>query len=198
MKKAIIATLYSYKPVIASAMKLSADYLHLLIDMDPDSTQEKAISFVKEALKDVVEIKTHPTEVYDIVRIAENSVRIIDSIPKEIEIILNVSGARKTKAFGLLFAGYARFERVSRIIYVTKEDNQIVPLPKLSFNLNNSESMILKFLKENNNANAGDILKQLKISKAMLYKSVKELKMRGLLENETNLKLTDAGKISVL
>ncbi|MEK6963935.1 MAG: hypothetical protein AABX70_05895 [Nanoarchaeota archaeon] len=43
-----------------------------------------------------------------------------------------------------------------------------------------------------------DVADKIQISRGMLYRNIKELQNLGLLEDQDGLKLTDAGRISVL
>ena len=49
----IIATLYSYEPVIAGVTKFGADRLVLLVDKVPLKEQEEALKKIKEATKEI-------------------------------------------------------------------------------------------------------------------------------------------------
>ena len=109
---------------------------------------------------------------------------------------MNVSAARKTKALGLMFAGYARPKRIDKIFYITKEKKEIVFLPKLAFDLNKSQISILNYFnKEPNFTSIKEVYYNLKISKSMFYKTFNELKDRGFLHNN---QITDAGRIALL
>jgi len=191
----IIATLYSYEPVIAGVTKFGADRLVLLVDKIPLKEQEEAIKKVKEALGLYVQIDIHKTEVYDIVEVARDVVGIIDEIDKDETIHLNVSAARKTKSLGLMFAGYARSSRIDKIVYLTKEEKKAIILPKLSFNLSNTQRKVLEYL-DKNDFDVKKITVSTKISRATIFKTAKELKDTGFIDDE--YKLTDAGKIARL
>ena len=112
MTKILIATLYIFEPVIAAATKISADRLILLIDHEPDETQQKSLDIIKQSLGSVLEIKTVETDVYDIVEVAKETVKIIDLLSDKDEIYIDVTAGRKTKALGLLFGAYARSDRI--------------------------------------------------------------------------------------
>jgi CRISPR locus-related DNA-binding protein len=196
MDVSIIATLYSYEPVIASVTKFGANNLYLLIDKVPDDVQNEAIKRVKELLEKYVKIHFVKTDVYDIVKIAKECVTLIDQLKKDSKILLNVSSARKTKAFGLMFAGYTRAKDVEKIFYITKEDQKVVLLPKIAFNLNDSQKKVLDFLNDGRTFESlRDIYNSLNISRSMFYKTISELKDMGFVENNN---ITDAGRIVLL
>ena len=143
-KKVLIATIYGPDPVLLAATKLGPDRIILLIDKEPDKQQEASIKLIQDSLGKVIEIKTIKTDIYDIVEIAKKAVEIIDMVPNEDHIFVNITSGRKTKAIGLLFAAYVRHERVSKVAYNPEDDkNTVVYLPRLSFHLSENEKKIL-------------------------------------------------------
>jgi len=201
MAKVLIATLYSIEPVLIAANRLGPDRLILLIDEKPDETQTKHLQIIDESIGLVVDVKKVPTKVYDIVSVAEKCVEIIDMQPKNDDIFINITAGRKTKALGLLFAAYARCTRVKRIAYNPEEDtNAVIWLPKLGFKLNESQKKILHAIdkKEHTNISITELAEHIGLSRAMLYRSIDELRDLGYITTEDGLMLTDAGKIARL
>ena len=199
MTTILIATLYIFEPVIAAATKISADRLILLIDHEPDETQQKSFDIIKQSLGSVLEIKTVGTDVYDIVEVAKETVKIIDLLSDEDEIYIDVTAGRKTKALGLLFGAYARSDRISRIMYIKEENKQVVSLPKLSYSITPGQHKIIEFLLKNEVRSMSEFAEKVDVSKAMLYKHIKELKDMDVIEDTTEgFKLTDYGRIVVL
>jgi len=199
MTKILIATLYIFEPVIAAATKISADRLILLIDHEPDETQQKSLDIIKQSLGSVLEIKTVETDVYDIVEVAKETVKIIDLLSDKDEIYIDVTAGRKTKALGLLFGAYARSDRIKRIIYVKEENKQVVNLPKLSYSITPGQQKIIEYLLKNEVRSMSEFAEKVDVSKAMLYKHIKELKDMDVIEDTSEgFKLTDYGRIVVL
>lgn len=199
MTKILIATLYSFEPIIATATKISAERLFLLIDKHPDEKQAKSLELIKQSLGSVLEIKTIPTDVYDIVEVAKESVKVIDYLSDKDEIYIDITAGRKTKALGLLFGSYARSDRIKRIFYVREESKQIMNLPKLSYNITSGQNKIIEFLLNNKVSSMNDFSKEVDISRAMLYKNIKELKAMDIIEETKNgFQLTDYGRIVIL
>lgn len=201
MAKVLIATLYSPEPVLLAANRLGPDRLILLIDQKPDKEQEKSFKLIQESLGRVVDVKPVKTEVYDIVGVAEKCVEIIDMQPKDDEIFINITSGRKTKAIGLLFAAYARCNKVKKIAYNPEEDKTaIVWLPKLSFKLTESQKSILNTLAEKDYSKISltELAEKIGISRAMLYRNIDELRDIGYISTDNGLQLTDAGKIAKL
>lgn len=197
MAKVLIATLYNPDPVLLAANRLGPDRLILLVDKKPSDEQIKSLKLIRESLGRVIDIEEERTEVYDIVAVAQKCVEIIDSQPKDDVIYANVTSGRKTKAMGLLYAAYARMDRVKRIAYNPEEDKKsVVYLPKLGFKLTESQKKILESFES---FKPLELAKKIKMSRAMLYRSTNELKDLGYLELEEGVyKITDAGRIARL
>lgn len=199
VKKVLIATLYSPEPVILASTRLGPDRLILLIDKEPDKEQITSLKLIQDSLGKVMDVKTVKTEVYDIVEVARKCVEIIDLQPKEDWIFVNITSGRKTKAIGLLFAAYARHDRVRKIAYNPEEDkSSVVYLPKLSFKLTESQKKILEALESGKFDSISDLAKKVDLSSAMLYRALDELKDMDLVSTEEGIRLTDAGKIARL
>ncbi len=198
-KKVLIATLYSPEPVILATTRLGPERLVLLIDKEPTKEQNDAVKLIQDSLGKVIDVKVVKTDVYDIVKVAEKSVEIIDAQPKEDHIFVNITSGRKTKAIGLLFAAYARHDRVSKIAYNPEEDTKaVVYLPRLSFKLTESEKQILEVLGTGKFDSISDLASKVDLSTAMLYRAIDELKDMDLITTEDGIKLTDAGRIARL
>lgn len=199
MSTVLIATLYAFEPIIASATKISADRLFLLVDTEPDEKQLKSIGIIEQSLGSVLEIKKVATDVYDIVEVARETVRIIDLLSDKDSIFIDVTAGRKTKALGLLFGAYARSDRIKRIMYVCEETKHIVNLPKLSYSITSAQQRIIEYLIKNEVKSMNDFSDNVDVSRAMLYKHIKELKMMDILEETLEgFRLTDFGRIVVL
>jgi len=148
-KKVLIATLYSPEPVILAITKLGPERIILLIDKESNKEQDASVKLIQESIGKVIDIKVVKTDVYNIVEVARECVKIIDLEPDENEIYVNITSGRKTKAIGLLFAAYARHERVKRIGYNPEEDKgTVIYLPRLSFRLTESQKKILEEIDE--------------------------------------------------
>ncbi len=198
-KKVLIATLYNPEPVILATTRLGPERLVLLVDKHPSKEQEKSLRIINESLGRVIEVKVVKTDVYDIVSVASKCVEIIDMQPKEDRIYVNITSGRKTKAIGLLFAAYARHDRVRKIAYNPEEDrNSVIYLPRLSFKLTESEKKVLEYIDSGEYASISDLSKKIELSTAMLYRAIDGLKDMDLVTVEEGLKLTDAGRIAKL
>ncbi|WP_231858399.1 CRISPR-associated CARF protein Csa3 [Methanococcus maripaludis] len=199
MVKILLATLYSFEPIIAASNKIGADRLILLVDYEPDNTQQKSIDLINDSLGSVLKIDTVNTDVYDIVEVSKETVEIIDSLSDTDEIYVDITAGRKTKALGLLFGAYARISRIKRIMYVKEENKQLVYLPKLSYQITPAQYKIIEYINKNKISSMAEFSENVNVSKAMLYKHVKELKDMDILEETPEgLNLTDYGRIVIL
>jgi len=199
MVKVLIATLYSPEPVLLASTKLSADRLILLIDDEPNKEQLASLKMINESLGKVIEVKSVKTPVYDIVAVSKKCVEIIDLVPKDDTIYVNITSGRKTKALGLLFAAYARSSRVKKIAYNPEEDKKsVIYLPKLSFHITESQKNVLEYIEKGNYSDHTELAKKVDISRAMLYRNIKELQDMDLITVDNGFHLTDAGKIARL
>ncbi|MCG2719702.1 MAG: CRISPR-associated CARF protein Csa3 [Nanoarchaeota archaeon] len=198
-KKVLIATLYHPEPVLLAVTRLGADRLIVLLDPDPDKEQSKSLKLLQDSLGKVIDIKVVKTEMYDVVKIATKCVEIIDMQPKDDTIYVNITSGRKTKAIGLLFAAYARHERVKKVAYNPEEDKKsVIYLPRLSFRLTESQKMVLEKVETGKFDSIVELAEKVSLSRAMLYRAIDELKDMDLIRTEDGLELTDAGKIARL
>ncbi|HEY4520225.1 MAG TPA: CRISPR-associated CARF protein Csa3 [Candidatus Paceibacterota bacterium] len=197
-KRVLIATLYHPEPVILATTRLGPERLVLLVDKEPSREQERSLKIIEDSLGKVIEVKVVKTDVYDIVNVATKCVEVIDLQPKDDIIYINITSGRKTKAIGLLFAAYARHDRVKKIAYNPEEDkNAVIYLPRLSFKLTESEKKVLEYINSGNYENISDLAKKIDMSTAMLYRAMGDLEDKDLIIKD-GLKLTDAGKIARL
>jgi len=198
LPRVLITTTYSTNSIVLLVTKLGIERLYLLMDKKPDKTQKKAAKTIEASFGKAIKVKRKRVGLYDVVGIAKECVILIDDIPDKDELYLNVTPGRKTQSMGLLLGSYARSNRVKKALYCIEETNQILDLPVLSFNLNKSQLKILKNIEESKNLSK--FAEHLKISRAMLYRHIKELRVRGLIEEnkENELLLTDAGRIARL
>ncbi len=199
VKKVLIATVYSPDPVLLAATRMSADRLVLFIDQKPDKEQQHSLKIIQESLGRVIDIKIVKTPVYEIYEVAKKAVEVIDLQPKEDIIYINITSGRKTKALGLLYAAYARSNRIRKIAYNPEEDKtSVIYLPKMKFNLTDSQREVLDQIEKADYKTMADLSEKVDISRAMLYRNTKDLEEMGLIETELGIKITDAGRICLL
>ena len=198
MSKVVIATLYGIEPVMLTTTRFGADKLILILSKTPDDKQEKSLKLVTDSLGSVVQIKTIKVDPYDIVRTAEEVVKVIDLLDQKDIIYCNITSGRKTTSLGLLYGAYCRITKIDRIVYVTEEDNKLIYLPKMSYNLTPSQRKLMDYIANQKHNTLAELAESVETSRGMLYRNIKELQDLGLIEENDGLKLTDAGKISML
>ncbi len=197
-KKVLIATLYGSSAVIYSITKLSPDRVILLVNKESNPKQEESIKKIKEAFGSFIDIKTVKIDAYDMVKTATKTVEIIDLQPSEEDIYINMTSGRKTMALGVIYASYARHNRVKRIVYYPEEKNETILLPRISFKLTSSQKQILEYLEEHNGISIKELSEAVDLSTAMVYRAIDELKDMDFVSTENGLELTGAGKIAKL
>ena|SRR3989338_3895568 len=198
-KKVLIATLFNPEPVMLAVTRLGPERVFLLINKEPTKEQEASVKLIQDSLGKVIDVKVKKTDTYDIVQIAKDCVDIIDSQPNEDIIYVNITSGRKTQAIGLLFAAYARHDKVKKIAYNPEEDKaSIVYLPRLSFKLTDSAKKVLEIVGNGKFDTIANLAEKVDMSTAMLYRAIDELKDMDFITTEDGIKLTDAGKIARL
>lgn len=199
MSKTLISTVYRHEPVISACTKQAIDELLLLIDQEPDEKMRNSLALIERSLGSVLKIKTISTDIYNIFKIAEKVVEIIDSIPHNQDIYVDVTTGRKTKSFGLLFGAFSRARRVKKITYVNPENNSILILPKMGYSLTEGQRKLVEHLQDNKINSVMGAAGKLGISRGAIYRYIKELKDMSILEeSDGEFSLTDYGKIVVL
>lgn len=197
MSNVLLSTIYDSSAVVFSIKKFDIDKVILLTDTKPDDVQNKSIKSVRDVFENLVEIKEEKIDVYNIVDITKKVVDIIDSITEKDNIFVNITAGRKPQSLGVIFAAYQRARKINKIIYITEEKKDIVALPMLSFDLTDSQIEILKNIEKTDSIDK--LEKRLEIGRAMIYRNIKDLQNRGLIEkNERGLRLTNAGEIAIL
>ena len=197
MSNVLLSTIYDSSAVVFAIKKFDIDKIILLTDTKSDDMQSKSVKSVREVFGNLVEIKEERVDVYNILDITKKVVDIIDSIPEKDIIFVNITAGRKPQSLGVIFASYQRGRRINKLIYITEEKKDIVALPMLSFDLTDSQLEILKNIEKTDSIDK--LEKKLEIGRAMIYRNVKDLQNRGLIEkNERGLRLTNAGEIAIL
>lgn len=197
MARVLITTIYETESIVLAINRFSIDRVFLLSSQQTDEKQQAAIKSIQEHYEKIIEIKEKKIPLYDIVATAQTTTDLIDAISNADEIFLNISTGRRTQILGILFAGYKRSNRIKKIIYVTEKENEIITIPLLSFELTESQHKVLEQIE--NSDQIAKLSEETDYSRAMVYRAIKELKDKGLIEeNEKGHKLTDAGKIAKL
>ena len=207
MVNVLISSVYEViNPIVSSVSKYNITKIILLRQKVIDKKLELALDKLKDTFKKPnfnLEIKVID-DVYDIYIVAKKLVDILDSIPSKDLVYVNITGGRKTLSLGLLFGSYTRANRIKEIVYVTEEKGNFVILPKIDFDLSDSEKNVLEYIANCEKKNCDLIITKLAedigLSRAMVYKVLTELEARDYITSDKENKyiLTDAGKIVLL
>jgi len=201
-KRVVISTIYEGYAVKQAITKLSPDKLILLVDEPNDERKKEKINYtikeIKQFFKESLEIQTKKISSYDIPKIMEEVIKIIDEEFKEgNKIFVHTSEGRKPTSFALLFASYRRKSKVEGAYYITEENHELIKLPPLSFEVNETKKSFLKEIVKGN-GELKELQNKLKIRQSATYQNIDELKKEGYLEDSKELKLTDLGRIMIL
>lgn len=202
----LISSLYDVcDPIISSSVKFGINKLIIFRQKESDKKLESAIIKLKDTFrKPNFDLQFVILDnIYDVCLSVSRFVGVIDSIPKSDKLFVNITGGRKTLSLGLLFGSYARANRIKEIIYVTEEKGDFVVLPKLDFDLSDSERNVLDYINkcnENCDLVITKLAEDIGLSRAMVYKVLTELETRNYITSDKDNKfvLTDAGKIVLL
>ena len=201
MKKIIISNAYDFTPMVGAITKLGPDVVYAVMDNNPDSHQKEALKKLKNTFKHI-EFKEIKTEVYKVYEVAREIVKAIDQIyTQDTEIYLDLTSGRKTKSIGILLAGYQRSDKIKDILYFTQEINQMVTLPKLSFEISKKSSDLLEIIAKKA-VSLPELANDKKLNtmgRTSVYLNIRDLKEKGLVtEDKGLLYLTDYGKLVLL
>jgi len=195
MAKVLITPIYETDSIVLAINRFSIDRVFLLTSKKSDEKQQESVKEIKDHYDKIIEVKEKKTELYDIVETAHQVKEIIDDLQNTDEIYLNISTGRRTQAMGVLFAGYKRPGRIKKIFYVTEDTKEVITIPILSFDVTDTQQKILENIEDIDKISK--LSTEIEFSKAMVYRALKELKDKGLIEETTTgHKLTEAGKIA--
>ncbi|MBU0591686.1 MAG: CRISPR-associated CARF protein Csa3 [Candidatus Micrarchaeota archaeon] len=198
-KTVLISTFYSFEPLVASATAYSPSRIALLVAGDSlngrDGEKVKAnISKAKDVYGSVAPIEVIKVNGSDLVGVAKKTVELLEN--EEGKKIVNISGGWKLLAQGVLYGCYARPELVEKIVCNNIEDNTLIELPKLSFNLSSAKKELLEELLNRNGKAIAEIAKKLDKTRGMLYQHLKELKENGYVDDKFDITL--AGRMALI
>jgi CRISPR-associated protein Csa3 len=201
MKKILLTNTYSFTPMVGAITRVGPDIIYLIMDKESDDKQKEAKEKLKNTFKHI-EFKEIKTSVYEVYEIAKEIIAAIDKIYKEDEneIYVDITSGRKPKSIGIMLGCYARNNKIKDILYFTQEINQMVVVPKLSFDISKKAYDLLEEISKK-----GISLPELansdkfNIGRTAIYNNIRDFKEKGLVEEKnTLLYLTDYGKLLLL
>jgi CRISPR-associated protein Csa3 len=201
MKKILLTNTYSFTPMVGAITRIGPDVIYLIMDKQPDETQKQTKEKLKNTFKHI-EFKEIKTSLYEIYEIAKEIIQNIDKIYKEEEneIYVDITAGRKPKSIGIMLGSYARSNKIKEILYFTQEINQMVVIPKLSFEISKRgydllEEISKKEITLSDLANSD----KLNLGRTSIYNNIRDFKEKGLVEERNSfLYLTDYGKLLLL
>ena len=199
MARILISTLYHSYSTLTICNKYAIEHVYSLIDEAPDKTMQDSIRILKESLGSIIKFETKVTDLYNIVSVAREVVALIDEIPNKDEIFIDITSGRKPKSLGLLYASYARANRIKQITYVPEETKQPMIMPKMAYPISEPQLELLQLVKVDPTISTTQLAERLKYSRAMIYRYMKELMdINVLYKEDDQLKITDFGEIVLL
>ena len=197
MEYTLISTIYSIEPIMVCITQFSCKKVVLLREEDAPQAKLQVEQIIKDTVGKFIDIETKITSLYDVVRIAQDTVDVIENEKaNNRNIYVNISGGRKPQALGALFGCYSRHGDIERIVYITEEDSQIIDLPILNFGLSATKRMVLEELKKDGESVKNLALK-IGISRGMTYNHIRELREMGFIATD-QLKITTAGELAII
>ncbi len=192
----LIATFYSPEPFLPAALKYSPRRIVLLIDSSDGKVKEN-INAIKKVFGKAMEFEVVKVPKDDILAIAKTTVELIDSNKAaDNKIIVSVAGANKLLTNAVLFGSYARPDRILRIVTNKTQSNELISLPKLSYNIGSTKRDLLSKMEGRKDKTIGQIAKEMHRTRGMIYQHLKELKDGGYLDEDYTV--TDAGRLALL
>jgi len=199
MTKILISSIYDHNSVMLCATKFSVEELYLIIDKHPDKYQKNAIKLVKDSLGSVVAIHERKAEVYDILGTAKITVDILDRLPEGQDVYINITAGRKTQSLGLTYGAYARIGKVNYIVYATEETKEIIYLPKLNYELTDTQRQMLEMISDNKLTSTFQVSEKVSTSTAMAYRNFETLRNKGMIiQKKEGIIITDYGRLVLL
>jgi CRISPR-associated protein Csa3 len=197
MDYTLISTIYSIEPIMVCITQFSPKKVVLLREEDAPPAKIKVEQIITETVGNFIDIETKITSLYDVVRIAQDTVDVIENEKaNNRKLFVNISGGRKPQALGALFGCYARHGDIERIVYVTEEDNQTIDLPILNFGLSHTKRMVLEELKKDGKS-VKNLAIKIGISRGMTYNHIRELREMGFISPD-KLGITTAGELAII
>ena len=193
---ALIATFYSLPPFLPTVVKYQPRKIVLLVD-DDGKELNKNIRTAKDAVGKVVQFEARRVPKDDLYSTARETVKAIDTNKAPgTRIIVSVAGGSRSLANAALLGCYARPDRVFKIVASGIKDNEVISLPKLSYNIGSTKRELLAKLQDRRDRTIMQIAKEMRRTRGMIYQHLKELKDHGYLDDDYNV--TDAGKLALL
>ena len=129
----------------------------------------------------------------------EEAIKVIDNeyLGENNKIFIHTTEGRKTTSLALLFAAYRRKDKIEGAYYITEEEHEIIKLPLLDFNVNETQKFLLKEI-SNGNSELKVLQKKAKLKQSAIYQNIQELKQEGYITEDKEPQLTELGRAMIL
>ena len=199
--KVLINTLgFKHEAVVAGVKKIGADKQIVIYGQSHGKIHEKVQSAITEIKREIPETNIISQFIaVDHYEISSTTRQLQDIIRQEYAfgntIYVNASGGRKTLAYSTQFACYLEHDKVTKLFYLTQEENKYIELPILKWYLSNSKRSILWFF-QTGVEDVKEIAGKLGITTRMIYRNITELLQEGyLVKAGRGYELTQTGEI---
>ncbi|MDD5457173.1 MAG: response regulator [Candidatus Margulisbacteria bacterium] len=198
--RVMIGTLYNYRGILANVNNYSVNKIFLILPEIMDSHSSKSLATFKNSLSPDVEIVTKSSIKYkDMIEISREVARIIDNLPKETVVFIDISSGDKLITLGILFGAYARAERIKYILYLPEKSNKVICLPKVEYEINDAQKNLLKAIIKKPGITTLELVKNQSISQGLIYKYIRKfLEINALNKENEQLFITDLGHLLLI
>ena len=193
----LICTFYSFEPIIAAATAYSPKKMVLVVATNSlkDPKVRESLKTAKSTYEPIMPVVVKEVNESDLVSVASEMVDLIEK--EKNNVIVNISGAWKLLAQGVLYGCYARPDKVDKIVCNDlSADKKIVELPKLTFGLSATKRELLEAIARRDGKPISDIAKKLDKTAGMVYQHLKELKELGYVDEK--FEITLAGRLALV
>ena len=195
MGSTLIATIYTYEPVMKAVTKYDIDKV-ILIRERPELASKKdlekkedAISSVRDSLGAVMDVEVEETELHDLYQVAED---VLEIIKEQEEVVMNITGGRKPQAIGAMMAASME-DNVSEVNYYSVEDDEINIMPRFDLRLSEKPKNVLNLIGKGKNPK--EIVEELEMSQSMVYKHLNDLRDKDYVSKDGKWSLTRLGNL---
>lgn len=194
----LIATFYSFKPFVKAAHTFSPSRIFLLVAEESMKHEDvkNGILEVKRRYGDLSKVEIVPVPGTDLLAIAKKTAELLKAWSKEGRVIVNISGGWKLLAQGVLYGCYAYPSKVERIVCNSLEDERLVEIPRLRFDLKPAKRRLLSEISKRDGKSIAELAKKLGNTPGMLYQHLKDLREMGYVDEK--FEITVAGRLALI
>lgn len=194
MKTHIVNVGFHADHIIKPIMTYGANKVILINYLDENSKFKDEVLFAIEKAEELCTISGLECKKLDLEwESFEKTVELISKkIKTEDEVVLNITGGKKTISIAMIYAAFLNPEKISRIVYDEEKEIKEIPMPntwsrllsdfKSGKTLTGMEQRILGVIYEKN-MSISEIAAELRITSPAVLKSVNDLELKGYVES---------------